>query len=214
MSSHLDDYLSSLQPITDSILVQMKDYAVKHKVPIMEDVSIEVLLSLIKLKQPRTILEIGTAIGYSAIRMAKACPNSKIITCDIDEERLSVAKAFLHDTRLTERITLIHGDAVEKLHTIEAFAPYDVIFIDAAKGQYKHYFDTFSPLLSENGVVISDNVFFHGMVTGTEPPIKKYRTVINRLREYNAMLATHSDFQTTFYPVGDGLAVSIKTKRK
>lgn len=211
MSANLDDYLSSLQPIRDPILLQMKDYAAKHKVPIMEDASIEVLLSLIKLKQPKTILEIGTAIGYSATRMAQACPTSKIITCDIDEERLAVAKAFLHDAKLTERIELIHGDAIERISTIEEHAPYDVIFIDAAKGQYKNYFDSFSPLLFEHGVVISDNVFFRGMIASMEQPIKKYRTAVNRLREYNDFLAKHPHFDTSFYPVGDGLAVSIKT---
>lgn len=210
MSNQLNDYLSTLQPIRDPVLVKMKDYAVKNNIPIMEDVSMEVLLSLIKLKKPKKIFEIGTAIGYSAIRMAKACNECTIISCEIDEERLAVATDFLHESGLSDRISLIHGDALNYAAEIENDAPYDMVFIDAAKGQYENYFKAFSPMLANHGVVVSDNVFFRGMVPGIEQPMKRYRTVIKRLREYNKYLVKQEQFDTTFYPVGDGLAVSIK----
>lgn len=211
MSHQLNDYLAMLQPIRDPLVNQMKDYAIQHNVPILEDVSMEVLLSIIKLKKPKTILEIGTAIGYSAIRMAKACPESTIISCDIDEERLAVASAFLQNSGLADRISFIHGDALDYVDEIENGAPYDLVFIDAAKGQYKRYFKAFAPMLAQHGVVVSDNVFFQGMVPGSVPPPKKYRTMIKRLREYNEYLTRAKQFDTSFYAVGDGLAVSIKT---
>ena len=211
MSNQLNDYLSTLQPIRDPILLKMKDYAVQNNIPIMEDVSMAVLLSLMKLKKPQTVLEIGTAIGYSAIRMAKACKECKIVSCDLDEKRLAIAKAFLHESGFSDRITLIYGDALDDLAEIEHNAPYDMVFIDAAKGQYEKYFKAFSPMVAKHGMVVSDNVFFRGMVPGIVQPTKRYRTVINRLREYNEYLVREEGFETTFYPIGDGLAVSIKT---
>lgn len=210
MNRRLNEYLSMLQPIRDPLLLKMKKHAAEHRIPIMEDASMEILLSLIKLKKPKKIFEIGAAIGYSAIRMAKAYDGCTVISCEIDKGRLSEAQLFLKESGLSDRIVLIHGDALELGGQIKKDAPFDFIFIDAAKGQYEKYFKLFAPMLAEHGVVVSDNVFFRGMVPGIEPLEKKFRTAVKRLRDYNAYLASHEGFETTFYPVGDGLAVSIK----
>lgn len=213
MTNELTKYLTALHPIHDPLLLKMKQYAEIHRIPIMEDTSMEVLLSLIRMKRPNRILEIGTAIGYSAIRMAKASDNCTIVTCDHDEERLSVAKSFIDESGLQERISLLNGDAFVLLPDIRDRAPYDVIFIDAAKGQYKNYFQSFSPFLSNDGIIISDNVFFRGWVPKMPESLpKRYRTLIEKLREYNQFLTTQENFHTTFYPVGDGIAVSLKIK--
>lgn len=210
MMERFELYLSSLQPIRDPTLLRIKEVARKHRIPIMEDVSMEIVLSLIKLKKPKKILEIGSAIGYSAIRMAKAEEQSLIISYDMNEERLSIATAFSNECGLSDRISFIHGDALAHVSEINDYGPYDFMLIDAAKGQYKRYFETFAPMVTQHGVIVTDNVFFRGMVPGIEPTLKKYSTVVKRLREYNEYLANHDQFETTFYPVGDGLAVSIK----
>lgn len=209
----MKDYLAELQPIRDPLLLKMKDFARQHRIPIMDDTSIAVLASLIKLKQPKKIFEIGSAIGYSAIRMAKACDESTIISYDIDEERLKLAIAHARESGLDERIKFYHGDVLEHAEKINEEGPYDFILIDAAKSKYREYFDTFAPMLNQHGVIVCDNVFFRGMVASNEePPDKKYRTIVNKLREFNRYIAQHQQFETTFYPVGDGLAVSIKVK--
>lgn len=209
----MKDYLNELQPIRDPLLIKMKDFARQHRIPIMDDMSIAVLASLIKLKQPKKILEIGSAIGYSAIRMAKAYEESKIISYDIDEERLELAIANVHEGGFDERIKFQHGDVLDHRDEIKNEGPYDFILIDAAKSKYREYFDTFSPMLNPNGVIVCDNVFFRGMVAySEEQPDKKYRTIINKLRDFNRYIAQHDQFDTTFYPIGDGLSVSIKVR--
>ncbi len=210
VSEQLEHYISLLHPSSDPIVAQMKEYAKQHRVPIIEEQSLVVLLSLIMIKQPKAILEIGTAIGYSALRMAKAYRHSQVVTVDIDEDRLAVAKEFLSNTNEAERIHIMHGDACEEVERLRKGAPYDFIFIDAAKGQYRRYFDTFFPMLASNGIIVSDNVFFKGMVYEQNQVKEKYRTMIKKLREYNEYLANHSECTTSFYAVGDGLAVSIK----
>lgn len=210
VSDQLERYISSLHLSADPIVKQMKEYAKQYRVPIIEEQSLVVLLSLIKIKQPKAILEIGTAIGYSAYRMAKACQHSQVVTIDINEDRLVVAKEFLSNTDEVERIHIVHGDACDEVEQLRKHAPYDFIFIDATKGQYRHYFDTFFPMLASNGVIVSDNVFFKGMVFGQNQVNEKYRTMIKKLRAYNEYLANHPECTTSFYAVGDGLAVSIK----
>jgi len=206
-------YLNDLHPIRDPLLIKMKDFARQHRIPIMDDTSIKVLESLIQIKQPKKILEIGSAIGYSAIRMAKACVKSRIISYDIDEERLKLAIANAREGGLDERIKFILGDVLAHEDEINDEGPYDFILIDAAKSKYREYFDTFAPMLNPYGVIVCDNVFFRGMVAGTgAQPDKKYRTIVNTLREFNRYIAQHEQFDTTFYPVGDGLAVSIKVR--
>lgn len=208
----MKEYIRDLQPIDDPLLLKMKDFASKHRIPIMDDESMAVLLSLIKLKRPKKILEIGAAIGYSAIRMAKAYEESMIISYDIDEERLKHAVANARECGLENRLKFVHGDVLEHIEQINGEGPYDFIFIDAAKSKYREYFDICAPVLNEHGVIVCDNVFFRGMVASSKTPEddKRFRTIVKKLREFNRYIAQHERFHTTFYPVGDGLAVSIK----
>lgn len=208
----MKQYLADLQPMRDPLLLKMKDFAKQKRIPIMDDMSMAVLLSLIKIKRPKKILEIGSAIGYSAIRMAKACEQCTIISYDIDEERLKHAVANARECGLENRLKFVHGDVLEHIEQINGEGPYDFILIDAAKSKYREYFDAFSPMLNRHGVIVCDNVFFRGMAASCEEPEKKYRTIVNKLREFNRYIAQHERFVTTFYPVGDGLAVSIKER--
>ena len=209
----LELYLSTLRNDVDPLLEQIETYAREQRIPIMEKQSMDVLISLLKIKDATRLLEIGTAIGYSAIRMAQALPGSRIVTVERDAERIALAQAYVKKASLTGQIRLIQGDAREKKDEIEAFAPFDAIVIDAAKGQYRSLFDCCSNMLFPGGIIVTDNVFFRGLVADKKEAPKKFRTIVNRLRDFNRYLASHPDFDTSFYPIGDGLAVSISVKK-
>ncbi|MGK9180707.1 O-methyltransferase [Priestia filamentosa] len=190
----------------------MEQYALENHVPIMELVSIESLLQVLRLYQPKRILEIGTAIGYSSLRMAKEL-GAEVVTIERNEERYKQAQRFLAQSDQQENITLIFGDALEVVEKANAKAPYDVIFIDAAKGQYKRFFDAYTPMLSERGIVVSDNVLFKGYVTGEiQAETRRKRSLIKKINDYNEWLMGHSDFQTAILPIGDGIAISTQKR--
>jgi predicted O-methyltransferase YrrM len=207
----ITQYVESLIPRRTSLLQQMEKYAEENHIPIMELIGIEVMLQILHFMKPSKILEIGTAIGYSAIRMAEALPDAQIVTIERDEHRFLEAKNNISLAGLEPRIDVKFGDALEIVEAIEAEAPFDCIFIDAAKGQYQRFFNIYSRFLHENGTVISDNILFKGLVARTDG-INKSRTksMVEKIKAYNVWLMNHPDFQTTIYPIGDGIAVSIK----
>lgn len=187
----------------------MEEYAQQHGVPIMESAGIETMLQLLRIQQPESILEVGTAIGYSALRMAFALPDTKIITLERDEERYSLAAEYIKAAGMQERITQIKGDALLLEPEASKYAPYDVIFIDAAKGQYRRFFELYSQSLKPGGLIITDNVLFKGLVydeQGIES--KRVRNLVKKIDEFNRWLAGHQGFDTVILPIGDGVAVS------
>lgn len=208
--TEINDYLEGLIPKRDETISDIESYAKQHHVPIMELVGIEVMLQLLRLIQPRTILEIGTAIGYSSIRMAKALPNTQIITLERDEERYNKAIENINKEKLENQIKVIFGDALELVDEVKEQSPFDSIFIDAAKGQYVRFFELYSPYLSENGIVFSDNVLFRGLVAKDIIEEKRHQSIVKKLKSYNEYLMNHADFHTTILTVGDGIAISRK----
>lgn len=210
LSKITKSYLESLHGNEDSLIEDLVTYATLNHIPIMESDSMDVLLHLLKLKRANKILEIGTAIGYSAIRMAQALPESKVVTIDSDDERVQQAKANVTRAQLENRVHIYCGDALTSAELLDSKGPYDALFIDAAKGQYKQYFELFAPMVHKGGIVVSDNVLFRGLVANGEKTLGRYKTIVQRLRQYNAYIVKHPDFDTTFYPIGDGMAVSIK----
>ncbi|WP_175990935.1 O-methyltransferase [Bacillus sp. Marseille-Q1617] len=204
------NYIESITRKRSPLLEEMKQYAEEHHVPIMELVGIEALLGILSIQQPARILEIGTAIGYSAIRMAESLPGTEITTIERDEERYGAAQAFLSRSEHSSRIHTLFGDALELQEEVEKYGPYDAIFIDAAKGQYQKFFDLYSAMLSGNGVVYSDNVLFKGLVAEEEIEQKRIRNMVKKLQKYNAWLMSHEDYETAILPVGDGIAISKK----
>src|SRR5699024_16055 len=144
-----------------------------HRVPIMDDAGLYTLIGLLKIQQPKRILEIGSAIGYSAIRLAKAFPDAIIYTVERDTERYEKAVENIERSGLRERITIIHADALELDETTLHQQPFDALFIDAAKGQYRKFFDKYSPLVGALGVIYCDNMFMHGMVLLEDADIPK-----------------------------------------
>ncbi|PMC39717.1 SAM-dependent methyltransferase [Bacillus sp. UMB0899] len=207
-------YVENLIPESSSYVKQMEEFARLHDVPIMEKVGIEVLLLLLSMQQPKRIFEIGTAIGYSAIRMALQLPQTQIITVELDEERYQQANKHIKDLGLQNQIKTFLGDALSISEEMKHFGPFDALFIDATKAKYQKFFTLYEPMLTEDGMIYSDNVLFKGTVARDRSELKtrRQRTLVRKLDEYNQMLSSLEGYKTTIIPVGDGIAVTKKMK--
>nr|WP_238988259.1 O-methyltransferase [Filibacter tadaridae] len=207
----VESYIQGFENEVSPFILEMEDYAKAHHVPIMERGGIELLIGLLRIQQPERILEIGSAIGYSAIRIAEALPNVSIVTIERDEDRYKKAIEYLNKSNLEERIQIIETDALLTEADAIFDKTYDALFIDAAKGQYKRFFEKYSSTVSARGVIYCDNMFMHGMVLlGDEEIPKRSRTMIRKLKEFTQWIMTHPDYETTLLPVGDGLLIATK----
>lgn len=192
---------------TYSIIRNIKDYAKKEKVPIMQDEGISFLTTFIIKNQTKNILEIGTAIGYSAIMMALCNPNVKITSIERDEKRYLEAIKNIKKLNLENRITLIFNDALN----VKLDDKYDLIFIDAAKSQNIKFFERFEKNLDTRGYIITDNMMFHGYVEKDEKDIKNrdLRGLVRKIKLYIEYLENHPKYKTVFHnKIGDGIAVT------
>ncbi|MBQ7136392.1 MAG: O-methyltransferase [Bacilli bacterium] len=187
---------------------ELKEYAKENNVPIMMEDGINFLTTFVIKHQTKTVLEIGTAIGYSAIMMALASPNLKITSIERDEERYLEAVKNIKKFKLEDRITLIYRDAEE----VELKEKFDLVFIDAAKGKNMMFFEKFSKNLNQNGFIITDNINFHGYVNKDESKIKSrnLRGLVRKIKDYISFLKENEEFKTEFYETGDGIAVSTR----
>ncbi|MCX7773971.1 MAG: O-methyltransferase, partial [Clostridia bacterium] len=166
---------------------------------------------LIHLHKPVRVLEAGTAIGYSASVMALAMPqNGCIDSMEIEEDMADIAETNIHAMGLSSRIRVLRGDALEIMKCLST--PYDMIFLDASKGQYGEYYSEAMRLLKTGGLLVSDNVLYKGLVTQTGPVEHKHRTIAVKLRDYLNTLCTDERLETSLIPIGDGLAVSVKLR--
>lgn len=191
--------------------LSLKEYAKANNVPIIIDEGLSFLETIIKLHKPKRILEIGTAIGYSAIRMNKAC-GSEIYTIERNSDMYENAKANINKLGLDDQIHIIFKDALEAFDLV-SHLEFDLIFIDAAKAQYMKFFDIYTPLLSKCGVVVCDNMLFHGLVSDEENYQSQSRSVrglIRKLKSFHEALLNNKDYDTSIFTIGDGMAVSIK----
>ncbi|MDS9470988.1 O-methyltransferase [Sporosarcina pasteurii] len=206
-----ENYLADLGKEKNSLLLEMESYAKKNHVPIMGSQAIETFIGLLSLQKPRCILEIGSAIGYSAIRMAHAFPNASITTIERDSERFHKAVEYIEASEMSQRIEIIEADALELSIDTHLKKPYDALFIDAAKGQYKRFFEKYSPLVIPGGVIYCDNMFMHGMVLQEDKDVpRRKRTMIRNLKEFTSWVMAHPSFDTFLLPVGDGILIAIK----
>jgi predicted O-methyltransferase YrrM len=209
MEENVARYWQSLLPEKSPLILEIEQLAKEEHVPIMESAGIETMLQFMRIQKPKKILEIGTAIGYSAIRMAEANERAEIVTIERDEARYRQAIQFIQRAGLENRICVLLGDALELAAEAGKMGPYDAIFIDAAKGKYKKFFEIYTPYLVKNGVVYSDNVLFKGLVAQAVIEKKRIRQLASKIRQYNQWLMNHPLFSTVILPVGDGLAISI-----
>ena len=185
---------------------EIKEYADKNNVPIMTSEGISYLTNYIIKHQINNILEIGTAIGYSAIMMALSNPNAEITSIERDEKRYLEALKNIKKLNLENRINLMYNDALE----VKIEDKYDLIFIDAAKAQNIKFFEKFEKNLNPNGTIITDNMNFHGLVHKSESEItsRNLRALVRKIKDYTEFLRKNSNYETEFLEIGDGIAVS------
>ncbi|MGG3738822.1 O-methyltransferase [Aeribacillus pallidus] len=210
MNQRIESYIASFIREKSSLFLEMEQYAKEQNVPIMESVGMEALLQFLRLQQPKTILEIGTAIGYSALRMAYALPNTTVVTIERDKKRYEEALLYIQRSDASDRVKPIFGDALEVFDTVKEWGPFDAIFIDAAKGQYQKFFELYERLLTSEGSIYSDNVLFKGLVVAEEFDNKRIKQLVKKIRAYNEWLMHHPSYHSIILPVGDGIAISKK----
>ena len=191
------------------ILIYVKE-AIADEVPIIRKEMGNLLKVLLQLVQPERILEVGTAVGYSSILMSENMPhNCTITTIENYDKRIPVAKNNFKRAGKEDVITLIEGDALEVLKTLDG--PYDFIFMDAAKGQYINYLPDIKRVLRKGGLLISDNILQEGEIVESRYAVtRRNRTIHARIREYVYELTHSEDFVTSIVPIGDGITLSVK----
>lgn len=187
-------------------LANLKKHAIDNNVPIMQDDGIDFLTSFIEKNSVSSVLEIGTAIGYSAIMMALSNPNLKITSVERDQERYLEAVKNIKNFKLENRITLLFGDALD----VEITGKFDLVFVDAAKGQNIKFFEKFSRNLNSKGTIITDNIDFHGLVSQDESKIesRNVRGIVRKIKAYLAYLEENNNFNTEILHIGDGISIS------
>ena len=189
---------------------EIKKKALEDHIPIIMDDTLETVGQILQEKKTTRILEIGTAVGYSAIRFSKYLTEQGYIdTIERDEESVKEAKDNIEDLKLQDKIHIFEGDALEILPTLTG--PYDVVFIDAAKGKYPIFLTEALRMLEKNGIIIADNVLYKGYVM-SDYNKHKQRTAVRGLREFLKKLTENENLETKILEVGDGLAISKKTK--
>lgn len=213
MTDHLNEYLVQLLQPDDDWVKRLKKNAKKDNVPIMEQMSINLLMQLIRLYRPMKVLEIGTGIGYSALQMLEAHPEMKIISIERDKQRYEQAIENIQDRNKQDNINVMHGDALQVLKSLEEKKDkFDFVFIDAAKRKYEEFFRLSIPLLTKNSVVITDNVLFRGYVAQSKEEYGRYKNIVEDIRQFNKWLMSHPEFNSVIIPIGDGIAVSIRER--
>ncbi|MBS7009416.1 O-methyltransferase [Anaerostipes sp.] len=211
VNENVTDYLRSLIKEEDVFLSGIERQARKDHVPIVKPETKEFLKVLVMMNQPMKILEVGTAVGFSSLYMHKFQPEGgTVVTIERNEGRIQKAKENFLRAGAGDAVTLLEGDAAEIL--AELSGTFDLIFMDAAKGQYIRFFEHILRLLPSGGVLVSDNVLQDGDIVKSRYAIERRdRTIHKRMREYLYTLKNHSMLDTSILPLGDGVAVSIKT---
>lgn len=186
-------------------ILEIEEYAKKNNVPIMEKDGIDFLTNYIKEHNIKNILEIGSAIGYSAIKMALVDRDIKVTTIERDLDRYNIAVQNIKDFNLQDQINIINADALE--FDVDGF--YDLIFIDAAKSQYIKFFEKFKKNLNDDGVIVSDNLNFHGLVNADLNTLSRnVRGLVRKLNSFHGFLEQNDEFITDFLTIGDGIGIS------
>lgn len=212
IDERLATFINSLDAGNAPYLNELERYAKKTNVPIIRTQMQSLLKFLLAMKEPKEILEVGTAIGFSALLMSEYGPKDcHITTIEKYEKRIPLAKENFKKAGKEEAITLLEGDATEILKSLEG--SYDFIFMDAAKGQYIHFMPDILRLLKVGGLLISDNVLQDGDIIESRFAVtRRNRTIHARMREYLYELKHHEDLETVILPVGDGVTISVRRK--
>ena len=203
-------YINSLERGNGEMLDELEQFALATDVPIIRKEMQSFLKTMMVMNKPKQILEVGTAIGFSALLMAEYAPvDCQITTIEKYEKRIPIAKENFEKFGKASQITLLEGDAAEILKQLEE--TYDFIFMDAAKGQYIHFLPDILRLLKPGAVLLSDNVLQDGdIIESRYAVIRRNRTIHARMREYLYTLKNHPQLETAIVPLGDGITLSVK----
>ena len=201
-------YLERLLPPGDPLLREMEEHARREDVPIADPEVGRLLAILARSLDARRILEIGTAIGYGALCLARGASAARVITLEIDPRRIEQARGYLERGGVADRVEIVEGAALEVLPRLEG--PFDLAFVDAVKQEYRRYLDLLLPKLRVGGLIVIDNLLWAGHVAA--PPEDEDDEVADALRAFNGYLMMHPQLQAVVLPVGDGLGVATKTK--
>ncbi|MDD3184304.1 MAG: O-methyltransferase [Anaerostipes sp.] len=204
------EYLNSLNRDEHELLDAIEQEARENHVPIVKPETKDLLKFLVLMQKPKRILEVGAAVGFSALYMNQyQDAEGTIVTIERNEKRIQKAKENFKRAKKEESITLLEGDAVSILKELEG--TFDFIFVDAAKGQYIHFLEDVLRLLKQGGMLISDNVLQDGDIAKSRYAIERRdRTIHKRMRDYLYTIKNHKELETTILPVGDGVALSLK----
>lgn len=202
-----DDYLDRLLPPRDPLLREMEVRAEREDIPISDPEVGRLLTILVRSLGCRRVLEIGTAIGYGAICLARGAAEARVVSIDLDPERLAAARGYLERAGVAARVELVQGAALEVLPRLEG--PFDLAYVDAVKLEYRRYLDLLLPKLRVGGLVVCDNLLWGGEVA--EPPDDE-RSEVAALRAFNGYLMMHPQLQAVVLPLGDGVGLATKTK--
>jgi len=201
-------YLDRLLPPRDAVLREMEERAAGENIPISDPEVGKLLGILARTAGARRILEIGAAIGYGAIWLARGAPEARVISVDIDPERLAAARGYLERAGVADRVELIEGAALEVLHRLDG--PFDLVYVDAVKTEYRKYLDLVLPKLRVGGVLVFDNLLWGGQVAA--PDEDREDRDADALRAFNGYLMMHPQLQAVILPLSDGVGIATKTK--
>ena len=203
-----EKYINSFRRNDDPLIMEMEEYAAEHRVPILSWQSADLLEIMIRIMRPKRVLEIGTAIAYSSIRIARSLKKKGVLhTIEKSKDNITVARKNIKKAGLEEKIEIIEGDALKVIPELEK--KYDFIFLDADKEDYKGLFDYSIVLLKKKGVIFVDNLLWHGYAAVKKVP-PDYRESAGHIKEFNEMFFSQKNLKTVLIPVGDGIGIGLR----
>lgn len=206
---YITDYLRKEIPERTGILKELEEYAEINSVPIVQPETAKFLEAMMCLKRPVRILEVGCAIGYSAILMSQyLAEGGSITTLEWDAETCEIARANIEKAGISDKITVVLGDAKDIIPTLSG--EYDVIFLDGPKAHYIYMLNDCIRLLKKGGMLISDNILYKGMIADDEHVIRRKITIVKRLRRFISAQMQRDELETVILPLGDGVTVAVK----
>lgn len=211
VAPYITRWLRENTPQTDERLARMERYAKDNGVPIAEPETARFLSVLCRIARPKRILEIGTAIGYSSVVMAKAAEDARILTIEYSADMADIARKNIELLGCSDRVEVVEADAKDYLSYIDEDESMDLIFLDGPKAHYIYMLDDCIRLLKNGGVLVSDNVLYKGMTADDAHVARRKITITERLRGYITALTNEKTLETSLLPLGDGVAVSVKT---
>ena len=206
---YIVDYIVKTEKESTGVLKELEEYADERFIPIIQREVKSFLSSLLEYKRPYRILEVGTAIGYSSLLFSEyLLPGGEIYTLEKDEKYASIARENIRKAGKENVIHLIEGPAEETITTVDG--RFDMLFLDANKSQYQHYFNVIYPKLNEGGIIICDNILYKGMTANDKLLPRKHYAIVGHIREFLDFLCKHDCLTTSIIPIGDGMSISVK----